>query len=127
MRAAVMSPEGAMVNLDDHLALQRRVVAQRTRVHGIDRALVAGEYQRDLIGAARGLAAAAGARRRPGARWPSVGSLTCVGANAVQRARAGCRARCCVGALMPPLVPPALEVISDRVTSLTSPGSVVFG
>ena len=32
-----------------------------------------------------------------------------------------------VGALMPPLVPPALEVMMLRVTWLTSPGSVVFG
>ena len=32
-----------------------------------------------------------------------------------------------VGALMPPLVPPAFEVMIFRVTTLTSPGSVVFG
>ena len=31
-----------------------------------------------------------------------------------------------VGELIPPLVPPALEVIRERVTVLTSPGSVVF-
>jgi hypothetical protein len=32
-----------------------------------------------------------------------------------------------VGALMPPLVPPAFEVMSERCHLLTSPGSVVFG
>jgi len=31
-----------------------------------------------------------------------------------------------VGALMPPLVPPALELMMLRVTCVTSPGSVVF-
>src|SRR6202011_1004821 len=32
-----------------------------------------------------------------------------------------------VGALIPPLVPPALLVMSDRCTTVTSPGSVVLG
>jgi hypothetical protein len=32
-----------------------------------------------------------------------------------------------VGALMPPLVPPAFEVMIERCTTLTSPGSAVFG
>ena len=49
-----------------HLALQLRLLAQRTAVQRVDRALVAVEDQLDLLAAARGLAAVAGARRSAG-------------------------------------------------------------
>ena len=47
------------LQLDDHLALQARLFAQRPVVEGVDRALVALEDQLDLLDRARGLAAAA--------------------------------------------------------------------
>src|SRR5688572_23190564 len=50
--------------LNDHLALQLRQLAQRTAVERVDRGLVAVEDDLDLLAAARGPAARPGAARR---------------------------------------------------------------
>ena len=65
---------------------------------------------------------------RVAAGWPDarVGSLTCAVRMPFNEPEPAARPLL-VGALMPPLVPPAFEVMIERCTTLTSPGSVVFG
>src|SRR5262245_63240091 len=58
-------PRGGDLQLQHHLALERRIVAQRTVVDRVDRTLVALEHELDLLDRARGLAAGTALQRAP--------------------------------------------------------------
>src|SRR5271168_3827045 len=123
--AAVMSPDGAMVSsmttLPCRAGLSRRArayIASMAPLFLVNTRAISSEPREALP--------------LPPARvpaWPpaaNVGSLICAVRIPFSEPEPAA-SPLLVGALIPPLVPPAFDWMSDRWTTLTSPGSVVFG
>src|ERR1700721_4637398 len=124
-RAAVIAPDGAMVNSSTTLPCNAGL-SRRARAYIESMAPLFLVNTSAISAALREVLPLPPAR---GAAWPDAPrfvSFTCVVWMPFSEPEPAARPLL-LGALMPPLVPPAFDVMIFRVTTLTSPGSVVLG